>query len=139
MINVAMLLGRVGKKDNKSLRNGGEITVLSVATSRKYKDASGQTQEQTTRHNVSCFSKLAEIANKYVQVGDLVFVQGEIQNKKVENGDRAGQYIYSIHANEIKFIPKGNKSQGEPSQGKEKSQSKPQDRLPFDDNEIPFF
>ena len=46
-------------------------------------------------------------SNKYVHVGDLVFVQGEIQNKKVESGERAGQYIYSLHANDIKFIPKG--------------------------------
>ncbi len=67
MINAAMLLGRVGKKDTKQLKNGGDLTVLSIATSKRYKDASGQAQEQTTWHNVSCFSKLSEIANKYVQ------------------------------------------------------------------------
>ena len=130
MINVAMLLGRVGKKMNKPLKNGTEITVLSVATNRKYKDSKGMHVEQTTWHNVSCFSKLAEIANKYVAVGDLVFVQGEIQNKKVESGDRAGQYMYSIHANEIKFIPKGNKashSNGEESE----EETMEDDVLPF--------
>ncbi len=113
MINYAILLGRVGKKDNKQLRNGGEMTLLSIATSRKYKDSSGQFQEQTTWHNVSCFSKLAEVANKYVHVGDLVFIQGEIQHKKIESGDRAGQYAYSVNANEIKFIPSGKKSSNE--------------------------
>lgn len=135
MINLAMLLGRVGKKDTKALKNGGEITMLSVATSRKYKDSSGQYQEQTTWHNVSCFNKLAEIASKYVQVGDLVFIQGEIQNKKVESGERAGQYMYSLHANDIKFIPKGNKSSGESKPSQEK---KPQANG-FQDDEIPFF
>jgi len=135
MINVAMLLGRVGKKDTKKLKNGGEITVMSIATSRKYKDSTGEYQEQTTWHNVSCFNKLAEIASKYVQVGDLVFVQGEIQNKKVENGERAGQYMYSLHANDIKFIPKGTKqaTQSKPSQ--ETSQR----AMGFQDDEIPFF
>lgn len=108
---MAILLGRVGKKDTKNLKNGGEITVLSIATSKKYKDALGQYQKQTTWHNVNCFSKLSEIATKYVHVGDLVFIQGEIQNKKIEHGEGAAQYIYSLHANEIKFIPKGGKSE----------------------------
>lgn len=134
MINQAMLLGRVGKKDNKQLRNGGEMTILSIATSRKYKDSSGAQQEQTTWHNVSCFSKLAEVANKYVHVGDLVFVQGEIQHKKIESGDRAGQYAYSVNANEIKFIPSGKKSdsQSKPSQEKKSS------GYDFSDDECPF-
>lgn len=135
MINVAMLLGRVGKKDTKQLKNGGEVTVMSIATSRKYKDSTGNYQEQTTWHNVSCFNKLAEIASKYVQVGDLVFVQGEIQNKKVENGERAGQYMYSLHASDIKFIPKGNKSASESKPRQEKSQQS----MPFQDDEMPDF
>jgi single-strand DNA-binding protein len=134
MINQATLLGRVGKKDNKQLRNGGEMTILSVATSRKYKDSSGAAQEQTTWHNISCFSKLAEIANKYVHVGDLVFIQGEIQHKKIESGDRAGQYAYSVNANDIKFIPSSKKSdtQSKPSQEKQKSAEM------FYDDECPF-
>lgn len=133
MINIATILGRVGKKDMKQLKNGGDLTVLSIATSKRYKDATGQAQEQTTWHNVSCFSKLAEIASKYVHVGDLVFIQGEIQNKKIEVGEKAGQYMYSIHANDIKFIPKGGKSSGEsrPPQTKENGFDLPDDGVPF--------
>ena len=106
-----MLLGHVGKKEKKVLKNGGEMVVLSVATNKKYKDGTGQPQELTTWHNVFCFSKLADIAERYVHVGDMLWVQGEIQNKKIESGERAGQYAYSIHANDLKFIPKGNKAQ----------------------------
>lgn len=120
MINYGTLLGRVGKKDTKTLRNGGEVTTLSIATSKKNKDSNGQYQEHTTWHNVNCFSKLSEIANKYVHVGDLVFVQGEIQHKKIETGDRAGQYAYSIHANDIKFIPKGKSEQNQSKTSQEK-------------------
>lgn len=134
MKNIAMLLGRVGKKETKQLKNGGDVTVLSVATSRKYKDSSGQTQEQTTWHNVSCFSKLSEIASKYVQVGDVVFIQGEIQNKKIESGERAGQYVYSVHANDIQFIPTGKKQKNESNN----SQTKSPDDNGIDDEMITF-
>lgn len=134
MINYATILGRVGKKDNKALKNGNEITSLSVATSRKYKDSSGTAQEQTTWHNVNCFSKLAEVANKYVNVGDLIFVQGEIQHKKIETGERTGQYIYSIHANEIKFIPSGKKDDNKTKQKQEQSHKE----VDYEDDDIPF-
>lgn len=134
MINTAMVLGRVGKKDNKPLKNGGDMTILSIATSKKYKDSTGQSQEQTTWHNVSCFSKLSEIASKYVHVGDLVYIQGEIQHKKIESGERAGQYRYSINASDIKFIPKGNKAESEPKQKKVKETTE----TPFEDDDLPF-
>lgn len=102
-----MLVGRVGKKDFRKLQNGSDLTSLSLATSRKYKDSEGNKHEQTTWHIVNCFAKLAEIANKHVHVGDLIFVQGEIQHKKIESGERTGQYSYSVHATEIKFLPSG--------------------------------
>lgn len=135
MINQAMLLGRVGKKDNKQLRNGGEMTILSIATSRKYKDSTGAQQEQTTWHSVSCFSKLAEVANKYVHVGDIVFVQGEIQHKKIESGERAGQYAYSVNANEIKFIPSAKKQDSQSKLRQEKSHGGYDD---FQDDHVSF-
>lgn len=134
MINYAILLGRVGKKDSKILKNGSEFTAISIATSKKWKDSSGQAQEEITWHNIKCFSKLAEIAKKYVHVGDLIFVQGNIQNKKIESGDRAGQYIYSIHANELKFIPTGKKNNGESKPSQENSE----EDFDFPETDVPF-
>ncbi len=114
MISTGILLGRVGKKQIKTLKSGGEFTTLSIATFKKYKDAEGKSQEITYWHNVQCFSRLSDIAVKYIEVGDLVYIQGEIQNKKIEEGERKGQYSYCIHANEIKFLPKGIKSDKAP-------------------------
>lgn len=133
MINIAIIQGYVGKKDTKTLNNGSEVTVLSVATSKKYKDAQGNPKELTTWHNVSCFNKLCEIANKYVQVGDLVFVRGEIQNKKIENGEKAGQYIYSLHANEVNFVPRGNKGNLDPKEVAVQNKQKSDFEFPDDD------
>lgn len=107
MINIAILLGRVGKKDTKTTKNGIEMTMFSLATSKKVKNQAGESTEITTWHNINCFSKLSDVAKKYINVGDIIFVQGEIQNRKIEKGEREGQYIYSVHANDIRFIPQG--------------------------------
>ena len=69
MINEAILVGHVGKKDTKTLKNGTEFTMLSVATTTRYVDSKGEKQQRTTWHNINCFNKLAEIAAKYVHVG----------------------------------------------------------------------
>jgi single-strand DNA-binding protein len=135
MINEAILVGHVGKKDTKTLNNGGEITVISLATSTKYKDSSGEKQVRTTWHNINCFSKLAEIAAKYVHVGDQIYVRGEINNKKVETGERAGQYIYSVTAQDIKFMQSAKKKDSESKPSQEKKKASYND---FDDDMVPF-
>lgn len=140
MINEAILVGHVGKKDTKTLNNGGEITVISLATTTKYKDSSGEKQVRTTWHNINCFSKLAEVAAKYVHVGDTIYVRGEINNKKIEQGDRAGQYIYSVTAQDIKFLPSGKKKDAESKPSQERKPAAKQytnDYSDLDDS-IPF-
>jgi single-strand DNA-binding protein len=108
MINKVTLLGRVGKKDYKPTRNGSFLCNVSVATSRKYLDSQASQREVTTWHNVNFFNKLADIANKYLHVGDLVYIEGEISNRKIEENG-VNRIIHSILGNEIKFIPTGKK------------------------------
>lgn len=141
MINEAIIVGNVGKKDTKVLKNGTNITVISVATSTKYVDSSGEKQVRTTWHNVNCFSKLSEIAEKYVHVGDMLYIRGEIQNKKVEQGERAGQYMYSITAQDLRFLGGGKKKEAAPpAAAPERKPAQKQYTNDYDDlnDQIPF-
>ena len=103
-------MGRIGKKDKKTLKNGGEMTTIHLATSRKYTDASGEKRELTTWHNVNFFNNLSDIVSRYAHVGDLIHVEGEISNRRIESGERAGQWAYSLTGSEVKFIPTSKKS-----------------------------
>jgi len=143
MINEAILVGNVGRKEAKQLKNGGELTVIALATTTKYMDSSGERQTRTTWHNVNCFNKLAEIAAKYVHVGDAIYIRGEINNKKVESGERAGQYMYSITAQDIRFLPNGKKKEKEAEEEHEAPKRKPAPKkhvTDYDDlnDDIPF-
>lgn len=136
MINKAQLLGRIGKKDTKTTRNGTDMTILSIATGRKYIDSQGQKQEKTTWHNVQCFSKLAEIAQKYAHVGHLIYIEGEINNQKVvyENVEK---WMYSVTASEIKLLPQPAKKKDNDAQpNQSENQNSWDDGL--DDSSIPF-
>ncbi len=137
MINEAILVGNVGKKETKTLKSGMDVTVISIATTNKYTDSSGEKQTRTTWHHINCFSKLSDIAAKYVHVGDLIYVRGEINNKKIESGERAGQFIYSVTAQDLRFLPGGKKKDSESKPSEEKKAPRKSD---YDDlnDEIPF-
>ena len=112
MINKAILLGRVGQKEFKPTKNGSFICKLSVATSKNYIDSNGVKNQVTTWHNVNFFEKKAEICNKYLHVGDLVYIEGEISNRKYEENG-VNKVSHSITGTDVKFIPNGRK--GEPA------------------------
>lgn len=140
-MNEAILVGNVGKKDVKPLKNGGEVTVFSMATTEKYMDSSGEKQIRTTWHNINCFSKLGEIAAKYVHIGDLVGVRGKISHKKIEQGERTGQYVYSVTAQDVHFLGNAKKKDSESAQPARPATPKPKPQSADNwaaDDEMPF-
>lgn len=112
MINKAILLGRVGQKEFKPTKNGSFICKLSIATNKNYIDSNGVKNQVTTWHNVNFFGKLAEICNQHLHVGYLVYIEGEITNRKYEENG-VNKVSHSITGTEVKFIPNGRK--GEPA------------------------
>lgn len=133
MINKATILGRIGKKDFKPTKNGSFVCLLSIATNRNYIDSSGQKREITTWHNVNLFNKLAEVANKYANVGDLIYVEGEIVNKKIEENGQS-RVIHSITGSEIKLIPTNKKSNDSTND----QVKKPDNDFNDNDEDLPF-
>ena len=131
MVNQGTLLGRVGKIETRPMNNGQTVTNINLVTSKKYtKD--GQKQEKITWHNVTCFSKLSEIAEKYVNVGDLLYVQGEMDNQKYTGQDNIERNKSFIIAHELKLMPKTKEHKHEPEP------KKAQYDAGFEDSDIPF-
>lgn len=105
MVNQGTVLGRVGKIDMKTTAAGVKISNISIVTSKKFtKD--GEKKEKVTWHNVTLFNKLAEIAEKYVSVGDLLYIQGEMDNQKYTTQDGQERIKHFIIAHELKLMPK---------------------------------
>lgn len=130
MVNQGTLLGRVGKIDTKTLSNGTKVTNISMVTSKKYtKD--GQKQEKVTWHNVTMFSKLSEIAEKYVAVGDLLFVQGEMDNQKYTDKEGIERNKSFIIAHELKLMPKAKEHKAETKPNANYGADFMDDDLPF--------
>ena len=95
-VNKVMLVGNLGRDPEiRSMQSGDKVCNLSVATSERWKDRnSGEMQEKTEWHRVVIFDqKLVDVAEKYLQKGAKVFLEGQLQTRKWT--DQSGQDKYT--------------------------------------------
>lgn len=88
MINRVTLVGRLGADPEvRTLENGAMVAKFSLATSEKYKDRSGEWQEETQWHDVVVWRLLAERAQQYLKKGSLVYMDGKLTHRKWQDKD----------------------------------------------------
>ena len=130
-VNKVILIGTLGKDpDVRYTQSGDPVANLSVATSEKWKDQSGQPKEETEWHRVVMFKKLAGIANDYLYKGAKVYLEGKIKTRKWQDQNGQDRYTTEIHAFSMQMLGDNKKPQKEP-------QSAPEPQGDFDDD-IPF-
>ncbi len=95
-VNKVILVGNLGRDPEvRTMQNGGKVCNLSVATSERWRDRnSGEQQERTEWHRVVIFDdKLVEVAERFLQKGRKVFLEGKLQTRKWQ--DQSGQDKYT--------------------------------------------
>lgn len=95
-VNKVILVGNLGREPEvRTMQNGGKVCNLSVATSERWKDRNtGENQERTEWHRVVIFDdRLCDVAERFLQKGSKVYLEGELQTRKWQ--DQSGQDRYS--------------------------------------------
>ncbi|MDR0275546.1 MAG: single-stranded DNA-binding protein [Burkholderiaceae bacterium] len=108
MFNEATLIGRLGQNPEIKHKAGedDEFAIASVATTRTWKNASGEKQEATEWHRLVFFRKLAQIAKEHLKKGALIWVRGPIQTRKWADDSGTEHYSTQIVVNEIRMLGK---------------------------------
>lgn len=105
MRNFVHLIGRLGAKpEGKTISNGRRKATFSLATEDAYTDEKGNRVTETTWHNLVAFGKTAEIAEKYLEKGKEIAVQGKINNRSYEDKDGVKKYISEVLVNEFLMV-----------------------------------
>ena len=112
-VNKAFILGRVGKDPQVSHINDTKKVSFSIATTdRGYTKQDGtQVPERTEWHNIVAWRGMAEVCEKYVHKGDLLYIEGKITNRSWEK-DGQTHYITEIVAEVVELFPKNQQTQG---------------------------
>ena len=106
-LNQVQLIGNLGgDPEMRFTPDAKSVTTFSLATTRKYKEISGDIKEDTTWHRVVTWQKLAETCNQHLNKGSLVFIQGRINNRTWEDDAGVKHYASEIVANHVIFLEK---------------------------------
>ena len=115
-VNKAFILGRVGKDPQVSHINYTKKASFSMATTdRGYTKQDGtQVPDRTEWHNIVAWRGLAEICEKYVHKGDLLYIEGKITNRSWDGENGQKHYITEIVAEVVELFPKNQQGQQAP-------------------------
>jgi single-strand DNA-binding protein len=80
------------------------VTNFSVATTRRYKTASGEQREETEWFNCSAFGKLAETCNQYLSKGQQVYIEGRLSSRTYQTRDGQTRFSNDISVTEVQFL-----------------------------------
>ena len=99
-------MGRLGADPECTVTpNGSKVCNVSLATSEKYKDKSGEMVEQTEWHKLVFWNRQAEIVSQFAKSGSRLDVQGKLRTQKWEK-DGANHYTTSVHVREFILLDK---------------------------------
>ena len=105
MINSATLIGNTGKDPEvRAISSGKKVASFGLATTEHYKNASGEKITKTSWHNIKAWGGLAEIAEKYIKKGQLLYVEGKIDYSSYDDKDGNKRYVTEIIANSIQML-----------------------------------
>lgn len=145
-VNKVIIVGRLGKDPEvRHLESGASVANFPVATSEVYKDRNtGERKEQTEWHNVVLWRGLAEIAEKYLNKGDMVFIEGKLRTRSWEK-DGITRYTTEIVGDNMTMLsPKGSSEAGgasaAPTRSQESAPSQASADIAIDDesDDLPF-
>jgi len=113
-LNKVTLIGNVGKDPEiKTFASGNKVANITLATSERYKDRNGEQKEETEWHSVQAFGKLADVVERFVHKGSLLYLDGKIRTRSYEADGRT-MYRTEILADHIQMLDRreqGNRTQ----------------------------
>lgn len=123
-LNKAMIIGRLGQDpDVRYTQSNTAVANMSIATSERYKDKSGEWKETTEWHRVVAWGRTAEICQEYLKKGSLVYIEGPIQTRQWEDKEGQTRYTTEIKALQMTMLDsKGSNGSGSGSAAPSKKQ-----------------
>lgn len=98
-VNKVILIGNLGRDPEvRHMRDGNPMVNLSVATSESWRDkATGERRDKTEWHRVVIFNdRLAEVAQKYLQKGSKIYLEGQLQTRKWTDDQNMERYTTEV-------------------------------------------
>ena len=106
-VNRVMLIGNLGKDpDLQYLEGNIAVAKFPLATTETYKDRGGKLISQTEWHTVVLWRGLAELAQKYLHKGSLVYIEGRLKTRNWEDKEGAKKFATEVVGDNLIMLDK---------------------------------
>lgn len=103
--NRVQLIGNLGgKPEIKKTENGKKLAKFNLATSENFRNSKGETIKETQWHRVVAWGKTADVAEKYLDKGKAVAIEGKLVSRSYNDKDGNKKYISEVQVNEMLLL-----------------------------------
>ena len=112
-VNRVILIGNLGKDpDVQYLEGNIGVAKFPLATTETYKDRAGKLISQTEWHTVVLWRGLAELAQKYLHKGSLIYVEGRLRTRSWEDKEGNKKFATEIVGDNLIMLDKRGEGHG---------------------------
>ena len=117
-LNKVMLIGNVGKKpeirylENQGASPAPKVATFPLATTERFRDRSGEVRENTEWHNIVAWRQLADLAERFMDKGSQIYVEGRLRSRSWDGQDGQKHFITEIVADSIQLLGKRSDNPG---------------------------
>jgi single-strand DNA-binding protein len=103
--NKVQLIGNLGAKPEvKQTESGKKLATFSVATHESYRNAKGEKVEETQWHRVVAWGKVADIAEKYLDKGKEIALEGKLITRSYNDKAGTKKYMTEVLVSELLLL-----------------------------------
>ena len=104
-LNKVQIIGNLGADPKISQTQGGVLIAnFNVGCTEKYKDSQGVQQSKTEWVRVVLFNGTADVAQKYLHKGSLVYVEGKLQTRSYKDNQGIDRYVTEVIGSTMQML-----------------------------------
>ena len=140
-VNKCIFIGNVGADPDvryidRDGNGNAKVASFRLAVTERYKDRNGELKENTEWVNISAWNKTADIVERFVKKGSLLYIEGKLATRKWTDKDGNERFTTEIRADGIQLL--GKREEAKPAPAEEspalkalKAEENPEQDLPF--------
>lgn len=106
-----------GNPETQKLQGDVNVAKFSLATTESFKDAKAQLHSTTDQHTIILWRGLADLAEKYLQKGSLIYIEGQLKTRnrsafRCEDKEGSKRYVTEIVGDQIIMLDKPDSPHG---------------------------
>jgi len=112
-LNKVMVIGNLGRDpEMRFTPSGKSVANFSIASSRSWKTADGETHTETEWFNVVAWERLAEFSKEVLSKGSQVYVEGRLQSRNWQDSEGNQHKSIEIIAKDILLLSENKQDNG---------------------------